>query len=151
VHRRTPVSRGQANKVGVRYAFKCVPWFNHFERRLSAYIAFLFPAYAGLGAVRRGNLSLLAEDNAQCALDLAEPPRIEGEGDFDCAICRSVDFKPKPPCSEFHQVQLEVPGIRFWFVRLNITNAGILVFEVALKSAGFAQRSRANRSLAPLV
>ena len=82
--------------------------------------------------MRRGNLALLTEDNAQCALDLAEPPRIEGEGDFDRAICRSVDYKPKPPCSEFYQVQLEVPGIKFWFVRLNITNAAILVFELAL-------------------
>jgi hypothetical protein len=83
-------------------------------------------------SVRRGNLALLAEDNAHCALDLAEQPRIEGEGDLDRAICRSVDFKPKPPCSEFRQVQPEVPGIRFWFVRLNITNAAILVFELAL-------------------
>jgi hypothetical protein len=95
-------------------------------------IAFLFPGYAELGAVRRGNLALLAEDNAQSAIDLAKPPRIEGEGDFDRAIRRSVDFKPKPPRSEFHQMQLEVPGIRFWFVRLNITNAAILVFELAL-------------------
>ena len=85
-----------------------------------------------LEAVHRGKLALLAEDNAQCALDLAEPPRIEGEGNFDHAICRSVDLKAKPPCSEFHQVQLEVPSIRFWFVRLNITNAAILVFELAL-------------------
>ena len=82
--------------------------------------------------MHRGKLALLAEDNAQCALDLAEPPRIEGEGNFDHAICRSVDLKAKPPCSEFHQVQLEVPSIKFWFVRLNITNAAILVFELAL-------------------
>jgi hypothetical protein len=85
-----------------------------------------------LEAVHRGKLALLAEDNAQCALDLAEPPRIEDEGNFDHAICRSVDLRAKPPCSEFRQVQLEVPSIRFWFVRLNITNAAILVFELAL-------------------
>jgi hypothetical protein len=34
--RRTPVGRGEANKVGVRYTFNCVLWFNHFERQLAA-------------------------------------------------------------------------------------------------------------------
>ncbi len=77
-------------------------------------------------------LALRAEDDAQCALHLAEPPRIEGEGDFDRAICRSVDFKQKPRCGEFHQVQPEVPGISVWLVRLNITHAAILVLELAL-------------------
>jgi hypothetical protein len=47
-------------------------------------------------------LPLRAEDNMQCALHLAEPPRIEGESDFDQAICRPVDFKKKPRRGELH-------------------------------------------------
>jgi hypothetical protein len=84
---------------------------------------------------RRGATALSqlrAEDYAQNPFDLAEAIRIEGERDFDRAICRPIDLKQKPFWGELDQLQPEVPSIRVGLVRLDIANATIVVLELAL-------------------
>jgi hypothetical protein len=76
-----------------------------------------------------------AEDNAQDALDHAEPPRIECEGNIGLATCRPADFQQKPRCGELGQVQPEVPGIGVRLVRLDIADAAVLVLELALNES----------------
>jgi hypothetical protein len=72
------------------------------------------------------------ENEANEALDLSEPLRIERKGYFNPAIRRPVDVEHEACGTELDQAEPEVPDIPVEFRRLDVTNAAIIVLELAL-------------------
>src|SRR5215471_5612052 len=78
-------------------------------------------------------LPLPAENEANDALDLLEPSRIEREGYFNPAIRRPVDVEHEPRGGKLDQVEPEVAGITVRLVCFYVANAAIIVLELALQ------------------
>jgi hypothetical protein len=89
----------------------------------------------------RHAVTLNAENDANDALDLPEPLRIEDEGYLNPAIRRPVDVEREPRGGELDQTEPEVSGIPVRLVRLDVANATIIVLELALnEEVGFHWR-----------
>jgi hypothetical protein len=72
------------------------------------------------------------KNEANDALDLLEPLRIEREGYFNPEIRRPIDVEHEPRRSKLDQAELEVPSIPVGVMRLDVANAAIIVLELAL-------------------
>jgi hypothetical protein len=81
---------------------------------------------------RRAHSLAHIENDMNDALDLVNPLWSEREGNFDPAIRRSVNVEDEPRQSEFDQAHTEVSGILVGLVRLDITDASIVILELAL-------------------
>jgi hypothetical protein len=81
---------------------------------------------------RRAHSLAHIENDMNDALDVVKPLWSEREGNFDPAIRRSVNVEDEPRRSEFDQAHTEVSGIPVGLVRFDITDASIVILELAL-------------------
>ena len=81
---------------------------------------------------RRAHSLAHIENDTNDALDLLKSLGSEREGHFDPTIRRPVNVEDEPRRSEFDQAHTKVSGIPVGLVRLDIADAGIVIFELAL-------------------